>query len=94
MADLTTGWTVLVVLWNDNSVVTAVSNCHGIEPVATAKRWSSAQGKSVEVTQPASIDAYNQGMGVWITWNKILLSSIFRSAAKSGGGLCPHTFQM
>jgi len=25
------------------SVITAVSNCHGIEPVATVKRWSSAQ---------------------------------------------------
>lgn len=54
---------LIVVRWNDNSVVTAVSNCCSIEPVQKAKRWSSALKKVIDVDQPNLINAYNSGMG-------------------------------
>jgi DNA excision repair protein ERCC-6 len=59
--DLTTG--IIVTRWNDNSVVTMASNCHCIEPLGTAKRWSRAEKKSVDITQPSMIDQYNRNMG-------------------------------
>lgn len=52
-----------VIRWNDNSVVTVASNCHGIAPMSSTKRWSSAQSKAINVDQPFAIKAYNTGMG-------------------------------
>src|SRR6218665_4155452 len=49
--------------WNDNSVITMVSNCHGIEPLGMAKRWSRADKKSIDITPPFVIDQYNWKMG-------------------------------
>lgn len=54
---------LILIRWNDNSVVTVASNCHGLHPIASAQRWSSAQGKALIVDQPFSIHAYNSGMG-------------------------------
>lgn len=49
--------------WNDNSVVTLASNCHGIKPVGSVRRWSRAEGRQVSITQPALINKYNSNMG-------------------------------
>lgn len=54
---------IIVTRWNDNSVVTLASNCHGIEPLGTAKRWSRSERKFVDITQPYVIDRYNRHMG-------------------------------
>jgi hypothetical protein len=54
---------LIVIRWNDNSVVTVVSNCHGLQPIMNAQRWSSSQGKRIDIAQPFNIHAYNNGMG-------------------------------
>jgi len=59
--DSTTG--VMVTRWNDNSVVTMASNCHGIAPLGTAKRWSRSEKKFLDIPQPHVIDRYNRHMG-------------------------------
>ena len=43
---------IISVKWNDNSVVTLLSSCHGVEPVKEAKRWSDAQKKHILIPQP------------------------------------------
>lgn len=54
---------IAVVRWHDNSVVTLASNCHGVEPVGSAKRWSSAEKCRVDITQPYVVSQYNKYMG-------------------------------
>lgn len=54
---------LVVVRWNDNSVVNTVSNMVGVEPVQTAKRWSRAERKRIEISQPFVIKHYNSTMG-------------------------------
>jgi DNA excision repair protein ERCC-6 len=54
---------ILVTRWNDNSVVTMASTCHGIEPIGNAKRWSKAHKKTIDITQPHVIGQYNKSMG-------------------------------
>ena len=57
------GKNLIVVRWNDNNVVSLASNCHGVEPIGAAKRWSAAQKKRVEITQPFLVSQYNAYMG-------------------------------
>src|SRR6218665_796151 len=59
--DLTTE--IMITRWNNNSVVTMVSNCRGIEPLGMAKRWSRADKKSIDITEPFVIDQYSRNMG-------------------------------
>ena len=54
---------MVIVRWNDNSVVNAVSNKVGVYPVQTAKRWSRSDGKRVDIGQPFLIKHYNKTMG-------------------------------
>jgi len=54
---------ILVVRWHDNSVVTLASNCHGVEPVGSAQRWSSAEKCRVDIPQPFVVSQYNKYMG-------------------------------
>lgn len=54
---------ILVVRWHDNSVVTLASNCHGVEPVGSAQRWSSAEKRRVNIPQPFVVSQYNKYMG-------------------------------
>lgn len=54
---------VLVVRWNDNNVVHAVSNMVGVYPVQSAKRWSRADRRRVDIGQPFLIRHYNRTMG-------------------------------
>lgn len=54
---------ILLVRWNDNSVVTvATNNCH-IEPLVSAKRYNRKEKKAVPIPQPKVIAEYNQHMG-------------------------------
>ena len=43
---------LVVVKWHDNAVVSIVSNCHGIEPLRSAARWSAKEKRQVTVTDP------------------------------------------
>lgn len=54
---------MLAVRWNDNNVVTMLSNCFGIQPVVQAKRWSSSEKKHVLIPMPQLISKYNHYMG-------------------------------
>ena len=39
------------------------SNCHGVEPIGSVKRWSKAAGTMIDVPQPHLINKYNKNMG-------------------------------
>ena len=54
---------ILIARWNDKSVVTVASNCCGIQPIAQASRWSTAEGRRVMINQPDLIQKYNKSMG-------------------------------
>ena len=53
---------VLIVRWNDNSVVTIASN-FGSVTEGKVMRWSNAEKKKVQVPRPTLFQTYNQGMG-------------------------------
>ena len=53
---------LMVIRWNDNSVVTICSNSVGVRPLFPAKRWVKGRGK-VLVGAPNAIKAYNSSMG-------------------------------
>lgn len=57
------GVPISVVLWKDNQPVTLVSSYVGKLPVFTAKRYSRAQKRSLEVQCPAIVSEYNRFMG-------------------------------
>jgi len=54
---------ILLVRWNDNSVVTVATNNGMIEPLAGAKRYNRKEKKTVLIPQPKVIAEYNQHMG-------------------------------
>lgn len=54
---------IILVKWMDNNVVTVASTCHGINPTVQVKRYSQAEKKIVQVTQPRLIAEYNRCMG-------------------------------
>lgn len=54
---------VIVCRWVDNSVVTVVSNAHGVEPTQQVKRYSREKKAKVAVNQPLLIAKYNAHMG-------------------------------
>ena len=49
--------------WNDNNVVTAASNCHGVHPLGKATRFSKAKGGKMAIDVPQLIKQYNTFMG-------------------------------
>lgn len=54
---------LLLVRWNDNSVVTVASNNCSIEPLVAAKRYNRKEKKKITIPQPNVIAEYNQHMG-------------------------------
>lgn len=54
---------VVAVRWNDNSVVTVLSNVTGVHPLHKAKRYSFAEKKKIDIAQPDVISKYNYSMG-------------------------------
>lgn len=53
----------LIMVWNDNKAVHAISTCDSIQPVAKVKRWSQKDKKKIVVPQPNAITCYNKSMG-------------------------------
>ena len=49
--------------WNDNNVVTLLSNCFGVQPVTQVKRWSASEKKHIQIPMPNLISQYNRFMG-------------------------------
>lgn len=54
---------VVCVRWNDNSVVTVMSNWMQPKPLQNANRYSVKQKQKIIIKQPKLIGAYNQSMG-------------------------------
>jgi len=57
---------LVVVKWHDNAVVSIVSNCHGIEPLQSAARWSAKEKRQATVTVPDVVHQYNRFWGALI----------------------------
>ena len=53
----------VIVQWHDSNIVTLASNCHSVEPLGQARRWSHKEKKIVTISQPHTIAAYNKYMG-------------------------------
>ena len=49
--------------WKDSKVVTMASTHAGVNPIKKAQRYSKAEKKRVEITQPNVVAEYNYGMG-------------------------------
>lgn len=54
---------IVAVAWKDNSVVTLLSNEHGVSPIGETKRYSLMEKKKVTIPQPALVGQYNRNMG-------------------------------
>lgn len=54
---------VVVCDWNDNRIVSVVSNCHSVEPVTLVEKWSKKHNKYIQVLCPNLVQAYNRCMG-------------------------------
>ncbi len=54
---------IILVRWNDNAVVTMASTSYGVNPLASVKRYSKAEKKLVNVSQPSAVHNYNAHMG-------------------------------
>lgn len=54
---------VSIVSWNDNSVVSLISNAAGVNPIRMVKRYSQREKKSILVPQPFVAKLYNEIMG-------------------------------
>ncbi|KRY45196.1 PiggyBac transposable element-derived protein 3 [Trichinella britovi] len=59
--------------WNDNAAVTIASTYHTHFPVKTVKRYSKAEKKHVDITEP-NIRQYNKYMGGVDVMDKVLSS--------------------
>ena len=52
----------VIVQWHDSNIVTLASNCHSVEPLGQARRWSHKEKKVVTISQPHTVAAYNKYM--------------------------------
>lgn len=52
-----------LVRWNDNSVVTVISNHFNSQPISNAKRYNRKEKREVNIEQPDVIKHYNKNMG-------------------------------
>lgn len=55
--------TVVVTRWLDNRAVNLASNYLSCEPEDTARRWSKAEKRYIDVKRPAVVREYNKSMG-------------------------------
>ncbi|KAI5692406.1 hypothetical protein M8J76_004694 [Diaphorina citri] len=53
----------MICRWNDNSVVSVISNCIGTNPPSSASRYSAVEKKKIHVPHPKAIKYYNKNMG-------------------------------
>ena len=54
---------LIVLSWKDNATVRMASNCYGVDPVHSARRYSSAEKKHITVPIPDVVTKYNASMG-------------------------------
>lgn len=54
---------IIVIRWNDNSVVTVASTLFGVAPMKRVQRYSQAQKQQIQVPIPDAVAKYNKSMG-------------------------------
>ncbi|XP_045475400.1 piggyBac transposable element-derived protein 3-like [Harmonia axyridis] len=54
---------ILAVRWNDNNVVTVLTNCDNVHPMSKSNRYSRIEKKVISVKVPGPIARYNSNMG-------------------------------
>lgn len=72
---------IVCVRWNDNNVVTVMSNCEGVLPTQTVSRYSSKLKQKISVQQPRMISSYNLYMGGVDVLDRLL--SAYRPSLRS-----------
>lgn len=72
---------ILFVRWLDNSVCTMGTNYDFVYPLGKVKRWSSAEGRKVDVDIPFIFQNYNKGMGGVDQADQSI--AVYRSAIRS-----------
>ncbi|KAH9360967.1 hypothetical protein HPB48_019569 [Haemaphysalis longicornis] len=73
---------LIAVKWFDNRSVTLLSNCCGIEPVVSVRRWDKKAKDHVLVDCPAIIPTYNSSMGGVDLLDKMCFSYRFALRSK------------
>ena len=53
----------LVVTWNDNRMVTMVTNIDTVHPIEPAQRWIAAKKQRIGIARPNTVKQYNTYMG-------------------------------
>ncbi|KAL3251557.1 hypothetical protein MRX96_055080 [Rhipicephalus microplus] len=73
---------MVAVKWFDNRPVTLISNCVGVDPITTVKRWDKKQNTHIPVDCPAIVQMYNMSMGGVDLLDKMCYSYRFPMRAK------------
>lgn len=73
---------MVAVKWFDNRPVTLLSNCVGVNPITTVKRWDKKQKMHIPVDCPAIMRMYNMSMGDVDLLDKMCYSYRFLMWAK------------
>ena len=86
---------IVVCGWNDNNVVTMISNCDSVEPLEQVKRWNRSQKKFILVPQPSLNKKYNYITRQWvelIRWINQCIPMESMSGIENGIGLLCSSF--
>lgn len=54
---------IVIIQWKDNATVQVISNAYGVAPTKSARRYSAADKKHINVEMPYAISMYNNSMG-------------------------------
>nr|CAI5856643.1 unnamed protein product [Callosobruchus analis] len=54
---------ILVVKWDDYSIVTIATNRYGVSPVTNVRLYSRKEKEHIQVSRPALLAEYNKKMG-------------------------------
>lgn len=76
---------LLLVRWNDNRLVTVLTNQVDLNASKSCKRWSASQKKHLVIRMPGPIATYNQNMG-----GIDLSDQMVAMVAQRNGGHCLH----
>ena len=83
---------IVVVRWNNNSVVNTVSNKVGVHPLQSAKRWSRSDAKRIDTGVSLSLSSIVTKQWVeWTRWTKTWTNIAWPSGPRSASGLYLHS---
>ena len=74
---------ICITRWKDSKVVTMASTYAGVNPIKKAQRYSKAEKKRVEITQP-NVAEYNYGMGGVDRFDQNIAAYMITQRSKKG----------